>query len=271
MSAATARFQAEAATDSISSFTRVRSSGLLQRKCACGGTLGPSGEYEGCSKKRKNALQRAMNSSAVTSPRFAHDFSCTAATAPRSLAVNQPGDSFEQEADCMAEAAMADRSSSVRASSAGLRLQRDEAPTGPATSKEPSEDEKYKTAAKKTAEAFLETEAGKQLKTKAEELDKDFVSSVEGKVIADTALGGALAAIIATNKELPVPIPEIPLDFIAPGLKAKLTWEGPVRSPTNVSLKLTTGRGVSVAAGYSRTGETAGRESWFDAHHPVRR
>jgi hypothetical protein len=76
---------------------------------------------------------------------------------------------------------------------------------------------------RKPKKAFLETEAGKQLKTKAEELGKDFVSSVEGKVIADTALGGALAAIIATNKELPVPIPEIPLDFIAPGLKAKLT------------------------------------------------
>src|SRR5881397_1729997 len=36
------------------SFTLVRS-GLLQRKCACGGTPGPSGECEECRKKR---LQR---------------------------------------------------------------------------------------------------------------------------------------------------------------------------------------------------------------------
>src|SRR6266404_6441582 len=33
------------------SFTPVRG-GLLQRKCACGGTPGPSGECEGCRKKR---------------------------------------------------------------------------------------------------------------------------------------------------------------------------------------------------------------------------
>lgn len=32
---------------------------LLQRKCACGGTLGPSGECEECRKKRQGTLQRA--------------------------------------------------------------------------------------------------------------------------------------------------------------------------------------------------------------------
>ena len=154
MSAATARFQRRRQLIPFHPSRGCAAADATTQMRLRGDTWAVRKIREGCSKKRKNALQRAMNSSAVTSPRFAHDFSCTAATAPRSLAVNQPGDSFEQEADCMAEAAMADRSSSVRASSAGLRLQRDEAPTGPATSKEPSEDEKYKTAAKKTAEAF---------------------------------------------------------------------------------------------------------------------
>jgi hypothetical protein len=31
-------------------------------------------------------------------------------------------------------------------------------------------------------------------------------------------------------------VPEIPLDFIAPGLKVKLTYEGPVRNPTSAAL-----------------------------------
>ncbi len=41
------------------SFTPVRS-GLLQRKCACGGTPGPSGECEACRKKK---LQRKARNS----------------------------------------------------------------------------------------------------------------------------------------------------------------------------------------------------------------
>lgn len=44
-------------------FTPVRS-GLLQRKCACGGTPGPTGECEGCRKKREaRRLQRKTRNS----------------------------------------------------------------------------------------------------------------------------------------------------------------------------------------------------------------
>ena len=57
MSATTARIHAKAARDPMLSFTSVRSSGLLQRKCACGGTPGPTGECEECRKKR---LQRKV-------------------------------------------------------------------------------------------------------------------------------------------------------------------------------------------------------------------
>ena len=139
-------------------------------------------------------------------------------------------------------------------------LQRDDTKTGPPPpQKEKSNEDKYQDALKKISEAFLETPAGKELKSKAETLGKDFVSSVEGKVIAGTALGGALAALIAANKELPVPIPEIPLDFIAPGLKAKIVWEGPVRNPTTASLTLTTKSGVSVGASYTKSNASPGK------------
>lgn len=66
------------------SFTPVRS-GLLQRKCACGGTPGLSGDCEECSRKRLNVQRRAPPGLQTK------------------LAINQPGDRFEQEADRMAE------------------------------------------------------------------------------------------------------------------------------------------------------------------------
>lgn len=45
---------------------------LLQRKCACGGTPGPSGECEACRTKREGAKNSAAASG---SARFGHDFS----------------------------------------------------------------------------------------------------------------------------------------------------------------------------------------------------
>ncbi len=56
-------------------------SNLLQRKCACGGTPGPSGECEECRKKRLTG----------------------AGGFQAKLAVSRPGDQWEQEADRMAE------------------------------------------------------------------------------------------------------------------------------------------------------------------------
>ena len=54
MTAATTTFQARKKTRAykVSSLRLARSGNLLQRKCACGGTAGPSGECEGCRKKR---------------------------------------------------------------------------------------------------------------------------------------------------------------------------------------------------------------------------
>src|SRR6266513_902652 len=78
----TATRQTQRKTDSPlrPTFTPVRS-GLLQRKCACGGTPGPTGECEACKKKRLSLQTK--------------------------LKVNEPGDIYEQEADRIAEQVMA--------------------------------------------------------------------------------------------------------------------------------------------------------------------
>lgn len=72
------------------SFTPVAHS-VLQRKCACGGGAGASGECEECRKKRMG----------IGSP---------TSGVQAKLAVNQPGDRWEREADQMAENIIAGRS-----------------------------------------------------------------------------------------------------------------------------------------------------------------
>ena len=113
------------------------------------------------------------------------------------------------------------------------RVQRDD------KGKPKSDGDKYAEAGKKIGEAFLETDVGKDLKTKATDLGKDFVSTLPGQIIAGTAAAGAVTAIVAKNKELPIGIPEIPLDALAPGLKMRITYEGPVRSPTKAAISFT--------------------------------
>ncbi len=192
---------------------------LLQRKCACGG----KSECPDCEGK---------------------------------LAINQPNDRFEREADQVAEHVMSGNGGGAGKLSVAPNesVQRDEN-----EKKTPPKPNNYGDAAKKIGDALQETPIGKQLKAKAEELGKDFLSSVEGKVIAGTSLAGALTAIIATDSKLPIPIPEVPLDFIKPGLKAKLTYEGPTQKPTNVGLTLTSKSGVSISAAYTKTAATPGK------------
>src|SRR6266478_2370570 len=55
-----------------------RGAGSLQRKCACGGTPGPTGECEACKKKRQLGLQTKLK-------------------------INEPGDAYEHEADRVAQ------------------------------------------------------------------------------------------------------------------------------------------------------------------------
>jgi Domain of unknown function (DUF4157) len=178
---------------------------LLQRKCACGGTPGPDGECEACKRKRLSLQPK--------------------------LTINQPGDQYEQEADRVAEAVVsgvAPMRGSISSLGTGSAVQREE-PAKPKT-----EEEKYKESAKKVGEAFLETAPGKEIKKKAEELGDAFIATLPGKIITGTAVAGAVATLAATHKQLPIGIPEIPLDKIKPGLKMKITYEGPVDKPINV-------------------------------------
>ena len=74
--------QAKPASSSLSTLHRT---GFLQRKCACGGTAGLSGQCEQCQKDHflgtpRNRLQKK-------------------------LTINEPGDQYEQEADRIANAA----------------------------------------------------------------------------------------------------------------------------------------------------------------------
>lgn len=60
------RTHTEKAAISKPSFTPIRT-GLLQRKCACGGTLGPGGECAGCRRVRQASYGRSANQPASTS------------------------------------------------------------------------------------------------------------------------------------------------------------------------------------------------------------
>ena len=176
---------------------------LLQRKCACGGAAGLTGECGTC---RETKLQR------------------------RPLAVNTPGDRYEQEADRVADAVVSGRGQAATFSLSAVpitRVQREDAP------KEKTNEEKLKEAGDKLKDAFLATPLGKDLQEKikedtlvkgATEAGKSFIGTLPGKIITGAAAAGAVTTLAAMHKELPAQIPEIPLDALTPGLS--------VRSPT---------------------------------------
>ncbi len=179
------------------------------------------------------------------------------------LRINQPGDIYEREADHVADA-VARGQTATATLRAGPFIQRDDAPSPSSEQQQlaeppkesgrltledaartaaqkppPSASDEMKKAAEKTAEALRKTKIGKELEEKATELGKDFVSTLEGKIITGTAVAGVLTGLVAADAPLPVQPPEIPLDWLATGLKGKLSWEGPVRHPTKVFLTLT--------------------------------
>lgn len=92
-----------------SSFTPAPT-GLLQRKCACGGKPGLHGD---CTECRQNRLTAQPNSTTASSARFGHDFGRvrvhekdTPKRIQTKLTVNEPGDKFEREADRIADQVM---------------------------------------------------------------------------------------------------------------------------------------------------------------------
>ena len=97
-------------------------SGLLQRKCACGGTPGADGECAECRKKKLTVQRKAINGSLppLDSPetnygqrsqvqQVGHDFSHVRVSTAlpgkiqTKLTINEPGDKYEQEADRVAD------------------------------------------------------------------------------------------------------------------------------------------------------------------------
>lgn len=164
-----------------------------------------------------------------------------------SLRVSEKDDHYEQEADRIADAVVKDAPHGLGRSLGripifpALQRQKGEKPK--------SEEEKYKEAAKKVGEAFLETGPGKEIKEKAEKLGDAFISTLPGKIITGSAITGVVVTLAATHKELPIGIPEIPLDKIKPGLKLKITYEGPVDKPTKVIASFTIPLGASQEGG----------------------
>ena len=165
------------------------------------------------------------------------------------LKVNRPGDTFEQEADRVAgTVASGGRIPAwsigrVGISSSANTVQRD-GPDGTSSQQQAPAPNNYGDAAKKAAEAFMKTDAGKKLEQAAKDdpLVKgasDFVGTLPGKIIVGAAATGTVAALAAEHKSLPLQLPAIPLSPISPKLKdmsIKVDYEGPVDKPTKAML-----------------------------------
>jgi Domain of unknown function (DUF4157) len=163
------------------------------------------------------------------------------------LKLSKPGDTFEQEADRVATAVISGSripAWSIAKVSLGS-VQRDT--PGDPTQQQQQDAPKpnnYDEAAKKTAEAFMQTDIGKKL-TQAAKDDplvkgaSDLVSTLPGKIITGAVATGAVATLAATHKPLPAQIPAIPLGVISPkfeGMSVKVDYEGPLDRPSKAML-----------------------------------
>jgi len=252
-----ARAQSQVQSSSTPSFTPAPVN-LVQRKCACGGSAGLSCECGQCQKEKL-----VGENAPLVQPK---------------LKISEPNDKYEQEADRVADEVMrmpeptvqrqvgveedgdeetiqtkpiASQITPLIQRQVGPEEEKKQLPLNPRSNgeitpsqasdgKPKSNKEEAKDAIKKTGEAFLNTEPGKEIVKQG----KDIVSSLPGKVITGTAAIGAVSALIATNKELPIQAPAIPLNGIHPGLSMKITVEGPLRSPTKAMISFSGKFGV---------------------------
>jgi hypothetical protein len=171
----------------------------------------------------------------LTAPSASH---AVVKNAPSALRIGEPNDSFEREADRIAETVTSGRRvpewsmSKVRLGNVQRQTPEDQPAAKP---------NNYDEAANKLGEAFLKTDVGKKL-TNAAKQDplvkgaEDFVGTLPGKIIAGAAAASVVSTMAATHTALPVRIPEIPLDKIRPGLSVKITYEGPVDRPTKAMI-----------------------------------
>src|SRR5262245_13771669 len=187
------------------------------------------------------------------------------ARAPRRkpvFVIDQSGDRLEREADRAADAAM--KGGGVRFDLSVVPVQRVQRQgNGSASSggvdAEKTEEEKYEEAGKKVAEAFADTPQGRAIIETIEadplvqtvkDAGEKFVGTTPGKVVVGASAVGAVAALAATHKPLPIGIPEVPLETVSPklaGWTMQITWEGPVDQPTKAMV------------GFSFSGKTGAR------------
>jgi len=224
------------------------SSGLMRRNCdKCSES---NYEYQPTSR------QLLDDTSAIEPPHFSHDFSQVSIGLQCKPIISQPGDALEEEADRVAEAVVGKGISEPLLTHAkGVPAIQCQGQSSP----QPSPEEQYKNAAEKAGEAFLKTNLGRDIKDKALKQGKDFISTLRGKIITGAAAAGVVSTLAATNSKLPMQVPEIPLDFITPGLKVKLNYDGPVRNPTSASLTFTY---VEQVQKKERKGEPTEREKF---------
>ena len=169
------------------------------------------------------------------------------------LRVSKPGDSFETEAERVAETVSRggkiSPSTSITETAWSFsrmdvnRVQRDGGDK-PAVQGPGPKPNNYDEALKKIGEAFLKTDVGRQI-TDAAEKDpvvkgvEGFVDTLAGKIVVGAAATGVVSALAATHQPLPAQLPAIPLDKINPrlaGMSVKITYEGPVDRPTAASI-----------------------------------
>ncbi len=158
------------------------------------------------------------------------------------LRVSRPGDSFETEADRVAET-VSRGGRIVHWALSALKFDGVQRQPTPQQNPQPTAQTSTVDMAAKVGEAILATKEGKAaidaLKgTPEAKAVTDFATSTAGIVIEGSVAAGIIAGLAAGHKPLPLQVPKIPLDKIYPGLGVKFTWEGPVDHPTSASITL---------------------------------
>ena len=157
---------------------------------------------------------------------FAFDTDAAKSSSARqtgNVRVSHPGDSFELEADRVADiVSRGGRISNWSLASSGFDgIQRQTA-----SSPSPAE------IAGKVAEALLATPDGKQAVAAVTAV----AGSPAGLVVTGTTAVGVIAALAKAKQPLPAQAPAIPLDVLHPGLSVKIAYQGPVNQPTGASI-----------------------------------
>ncbi len=161
------------------------------------------------------------------------------------LKLSAPGDTFEQEADRVADAIVGgSRAPAWSISRVSMGAVQRDTPDGSSQIQQTPKPNNYGEAGLKLLEAFLKTDAGKKFLASVESDPlvkdaKDFVTSTPGIVVSGAAAAGAVGGLVAAHKPLPVQIPAIPLDKVIPalkGVKAQINVQGPLNHPTQFTI-----------------------------------